>query len=265
MHRSVSLVLLWVFLLGLAGPWARSQAFTERTGTLRLGDDTLTSGEFNDSYTLQAQSGQWIEVAMTSSELDSYLILRPPGCSEETCSNQVDNDDFLAGGGAFVWYQVDAKEGGLWEILATSSEPGERGAYDVRYRVVEDGADPATAGVRLEDRSQRGRLELGDKTLNSGEFVDNVGFVGRQGDTIEIDLTSSEFDPYLILFMPEPHDQIDNDDYEDSTSRSFISATLPADGLYRIAVTSYRPGESGAYELVLETGTGGQVDPFVKD
>ncbi|NNF57516.1 MAG: hypothetical protein HKN04_04675 [Rhodothermaceae bacterium] len=258
----MSFVLLHLVFLGLAGPWAYSQALTERTGTLRLGDETLTSGEFKDAYSIQARSGEWIEVALTSSEFDPYLILRPPGCSTETCTNQVDNDDFLVGGGAFAWHQVSTGEGGAWEILATSSEPGERGAYEVRYRVVADGGEPATPGVRLEDQSQRGRLELGDKTLTSGEFVDNVGFVGRQGETVEINLTSSDFDPYLILFMPEPHAQIDNDDYEDSTSRAFIRATLPAHGLYRIAVTSYQPGESGGYRL--EVAVGAQVDPFVK-
>ena len=105
-------------------------------------------------------------------------------------------------------------------------------------------------------RAENGRLQAGDKTIASGEFVDSYGFVGRQGDTIEIDLTSSEFDPYLILFAPEPHEQLDNDDYQGSTSRSFLSATLPANGLYRVAVTSYQPGDSGAYQLAIRSGGG---------
>ena len=258
MHASrtlrLSSLLVLVLVVGCGGGSTDADGFTRDTGDLRSGDETLTSGEFADEYTVSADAGEWIEVTMTSSEFDPYLILRPPSCAAETCPNQVDNDDFLAGGGAFHWHQVN--ESGRWRILATSSQAGEAGAYEIAYRVADASEVPATAGVTLAPRTENGRLQAGDKTIASGEFVDSYGFVGRQGDTIEIDLTSSEFDPYLILFAPEPHEQLDNDDYQGSTSRSFLSATLPANGLYRVAVTSYQPGDSGAYQLAIRSGGG---------
>ncbi|NNF57515.1 MAG: hypothetical protein HKN04_04670 [Rhodothermaceae bacterium] len=256
MHASRTFRLIGLFALvlvvGCGGGNTDADGFDRDSGTLSSGDETLTSGEFADEYTINAEPGEWIEVTMASSEFDPYLILRPPSCTTETCANQVDNDDFTAGGGAFHWHQVN--EGGRWRILATSSQVGEAGAYEIAYRVAESGDMPATPGVSLAPRTENGRLQAGDKTLTSGEFVDRYGFVGRQGQTIEVDLTSSEFDPYLILFVPEPHEQLDNDDYQGSTSRSFLSTTLPADGLYQIGVTSYQAGDSGAYQLAIRSG-----------
>jgi hypothetical protein len=68
-----------------------------------------------------------------------------------------------------------------------------------------------------------------------------------------IDLTSSEFDPYLVL-TPPVGETIENDDADGQLDRSRIDLTLPADGRYRLTVTSYAEGETGGYRLALRTG-----------
>lgn len=247
--------------------------FTHKSGTLSSGDDTLTSGEFADDYSVSAQPGQWIEIVMTSSEIDPYVILKPPSCpTTGTCEQQIDNDDLQSGDTrAFVFY--NANQAGSWEILATSSSPGEAGAYDLAYRVVDGGATPATAGIQTAagGLNAAGTLAAGDKTLNSGEYVDNYVFYGTAGQSVTIDLRSSEFDPYLILFRPDKS-QEDNDDYNGDQSHSRIVTTLPAAGMYRVSATSYTSGETGAYTLNMNGGGGtpaansggGEVVPFEK-
>jgi hypothetical protein len=231
--------------------------FHRESGTLRSGDQTLTSGEFADDHTLSVEGGQWIEVSMTSTEFDPYVILRPPSCTDVNgpCEQQVDNDDFGAGSDAFVWHL--GTEAGRWTILATSSAVGESGAYDLAYRAVPAGGLPATPGVALgSGRTERGRLETGDQTLGSGEFVDGYSFVGRAGDRVTVDLRSSEFDPYVILQVPNAP-QLDNDDWEGAQDHARIEHTLANDGMYTVLVTTYQPGMSGAYELQLMPGGAG--------
>ncbi|MDX1420741.1 MAG: hypothetical protein R3181_12295, partial [Rubricoccaceae bacterium] len=212
------------FAAGCGGSEPDADGFVRESGTLSGSDEELVSGEFADDYTVSAQPGEWIEVAMTSSELDPYVILRPPSCPEGgTCETQVDNDDFVGGNGAFVWHEAD--EAGRWTVIATSAEPGEEGAYEVAYRVAPAGGAPATPGVALgSGRTERGELADGDATLGSQEYVDTYGFVGRAGEGVSVDLRSSAFDPYLILQMPG-EDQLDNDDWEGARDRARIEHT----------------------------------------
>jgi hypothetical protein len=104
-------------------------------------------------------------------------------------------------------------------------------------------------------RREQGRLEPGDGTLASGEYSDAYAVEGRQGQTLVLDLRATAFDPYLILAMPGG-EQLDNDDFEGDQTRSRIETTLPETGTYRVVVTSYAVGETGAYELDIHLGGG---------
>jgi hypothetical protein len=106
-----------------------------------------------------------------------------------------------------------------------------------------------------ETRHERGRLAAGDETLASGEYTDEYAVEGRQGQTLVLDLRATDFDPYLILAMPGG-EQLDNDDFESDQTHSRIATTLPETGMYRVIVTSYAVGETGAYELAIHFGGG---------
>lgn len=278
MQRALWLCLAFALtctLVGCGGGGGGSDdpdGFQRESGSLGGSDNTLTSGEFADDYNFSADVGQLIEVTMTSTEIDPYLIVKPPSCGPSgTCEAQYDNDDLQSGDTrAFAW--LSANESGSWQILATSSVPGEEGSYELAYRVVDAGSEPATPGVTsfTEGASRQGRLQAGDKTLTSGEFVDNYTFTGRAGDRVQVDMRSDELDPYLILWMPDKTQQ-DNDDWEGDTAHSRIEWTLPEDGMYRVSATTYTPGEEGSYSLDVGLMSGGGGDtgsdeaPFEKD
>ncbi|HXG89229.1 MAG TPA: caspase family protein [Vicinamibacterales bacterium] len=107
------------------------------------------------------------------------------------------------------------------------------------------------APVRLADapppRVERGELQRGDKTLESGEFVDSYTFRATPNQRVSINLSSPTFDGYLVL-VPPKGEQVENDD-TDSPNHSAIEADLDQFGTYRILVTSYEEGETGAYDL----------------
>lgn len=105
-----------------------------------------------------------------------------------------------------------------------------------------------------------GTLDRGDARLGGGEFVDSYEVELVAGQPFEADLTSSDFDPYLILRAPSGA-QEDNDDYLGSTMHSRLVTTAAETGTYTVAVTSYEAGETGAYRLELEAGQSPVVTP----
>ncbi|HEX9952211.1 MAG TPA: hypothetical protein VGB53_10610 [Rubricoccaceae bacterium] len=99
------------------------------TGDLATGDRTLVSGELADSYSVRVKEGQWIKVDLNSTVFDPYIILRPPtGAASE-------NDDAVPGDRQHAQVVFRATEAGQIEIIATSFEPGESGAYTLVYEV----------------------------------------------------------------------------------------------------------------------------------
>lgn len=223
-------------------------------GRLEPGDATLSSGEFYDTYPVEVEAGEWIELDLTSSEFDSYLVLQAPSGATEQ------NDDF-EGSRARSYLRVRAGESGTWRAFATSYARGETGAYRLAVHVG-DQADCADCGATVPvaeggaaPRYERGQLERGDETLSSGEFVDEYRVEGRAGETLVLDLRATDFDPYLVL-QPPSGEQVDNDDYEGDRTRSLIATTLAETGTYRVLVTSYQPSEAGAYDLTIRGGDG---------
>jgi hypothetical protein len=228
-------------------------------GVLEQGDAALISGEFTDRYQFQGVAGQRVRITMTAQDVDAYLILIGPNGSQE------ENDDAAVG---VTDSRLDAilSQDGTYTIIATTYRPGEAGAYAVsvvdlsrasQTPVVAAAPAPsqsqATASgdaTLAPDRPASGRLATGDQRLRSGEFMDTYRFEGRRGQRATVTLTSSEFDPYLMMVQPDGR-QIENDDRGDGSLNSQIVQVLPADGIYEVTVTSYQPGETGGYSLTV--------------
>jgi hypothetical protein len=94
-----------------------------------------------------------------------------------------------------------------------------------------------------------GALAPGDTTLNSGEFVDWYTLSGTTGQQLRVEASSADFDTYILVRGAGL--SLDNDDRPDGTTNSLLDITLPAAASYQVGVTSYRPGETGAYTLAI--------------
>ncbi|MEM6327093.1 MAG: hypothetical protein AAF791_08245 [Bacteroidota bacterium] len=97
-----------------------------------------------------------------------------------------------------------------------------------------------------------GQLLGGDETLESGEYVDIVEVLVRDGQWLRVELLSGDFDPYLIVRSPTGN-QTDVDDSQQgnlTASKAIVQAT--ESGEWMIGVTTYEPGESGGYTLTYE-------------
>lgn len=125
---------------------------------------------------------------------------------------------------------------------------------------VPDGGAPAAAAPMSGGETHNGSLAQGDNTLESGEYVDFYPIEVEAGQTIEVELTTQSFDPYLIV-RPEGaarEDQVENDDYpQGDRRRSRVEHTATRGGTWQVLATSYEAGEEGAYTLTISTNSAG--------
>jgi hypothetical protein len=233
-------------------------------GELAQGDTTLQSGEFVDEHRFTWPAGARIHIEARSTAFDSYLIVHPPGGGQ-----QQDNDDMKPGQSLNAGLDIQTQQAGEWRVLVTSYRAGETGAYQLAIGGGSGGPpsnvpqpqpnpqpnprpqpnQPPQAG----GRTQQGTLAQGDATLQSGEFQDTYEMTFTARSAVQIRLESSAFDTYLIVRPPSGR-QEDNDDLAPPSTNSGLDIPVAEPGTYRIMVTSYRPGETGAYTLRISEG-----------
>jgi hypothetical protein len=137
----------------------------------------------------------------------------------------------------------------------SSNEGGDDDGKDVPGRDDNSDNDGGSNNAGDDVRTESGTLASGDQQLTSGEFADLYNINVDQGETIIVEMTSSQFDPYLIL-RPPGGTQVDNDDFEGDRTRSRIEYVATTGGSYDVIATSYAVGESGQYQVTMETGSG---------
>lgn len=220
----------------------------EFEGSLRKGDDQLENGEFVDVYPLELAAGVDVVVDLTSNDFDTYLYMR----TDLDRDFVVVNDDFEGTKGRSQ-ISFTTTQAGTYRVFVTSYAAGEKGDY--RLVVGTRGAG-VIAPAQAARQQGSGSLQPGDETLQTGEYADSITFQGQPGQRIRIDLTSDDFDTYLMLRAPSG-DQLDNDDFSGQQNRSVIETTLSESGEYRVIVTSYATNETGDYEITIDLGAGG--------
>ncbi|MEZ6235215.1 MAG: pre-peptidase C-terminal domain-containing protein [Phycisphaerales bacterium] len=237
------------------------QVLNER-GSLRRGDEQLRSGEYMDRFTFEGVAGQRAVVRLESEDFDTYLILKDPDGEQE------ENDDF-EGETSVSQVETTLEKSGTYEVLVTSYEEGETGAYRVTVELTggaSGGSDrPGRGGARPGRNStdrpappadaqqgvtvEQGSLRRGDNELEgSGEYFDEYTFRAEAGQHVVVRMNSDDFDTYLIVIPPEG-EQLDNDDFNGSTQVSFVEATATTAGQWRVLCTSYEAGETGDYSV----------------
>ncbi len=153
----------------------------------------------------------------------------------------------------------------------TPLTPGQR--YETRLRVAEDGsAFVVDAGRVTNPTPQQEASQGGDRLIVYGDSVQGAlsnelyalfyQFQGRAGDdiTLRVETVSGDLDPLLVLRDAADHNLPGgvNDDANPTTRNSGLRYTLPADGVYIVAVSRFglRDGTtSGAFRLTLDRAT----------
>lgn len=119
--------------------------------------------------------------------------------------------------------------------------------------VGQEGNTPAPRALSV-GQNLTGDLSTTDTQRRSGKYEDVYLIQGRRGERVDLRLLSEAFDPYLVVSGPSGFSMSnDDEDGQSSSTNSRLVLQLPADGTYRVSVTSFRAGETGAYRIQAST------------
>jgi tetratricopeptide (TPR) repeat protein len=96
--------------------------------------------------------------------------------------------------------------------------------------------------------SIEGKLDSNSQTMEDESYFNVHTFQGKAGEPLIIDLTSKDFDAYIILLDPNNNKIAENDDGGDENNARIV-LTLPVTGTYTLIVNSAKAKESGSYVL----------------
>jgi hypothetical protein len=232
----------------------RLAAGDEVTGEL-TDADYLASGRRVQAWAVAGREGEALQIDMTSDALDPYLYLAGPGLEE------LSDDD--GGEGINARLCVEFPASGTFRVVA-SSFGGDVGAYRLRAAERATCETSVAGGSEVTDLST---LPTGDRSLSwngiamgsltsmdpasFGSPVQAWAVEGRAGETLTLDLTSTEFDAYLTVLGPGLDDWLTNDDGAGGCN-SRVTVTFPQDGTYR-AIVSTVSGGTGEFTLSSHT------------
>ena len=194
---------------------------------------------FFDLYSFEGRAGQQIAIEMKSQEIDPYLILLGPNQREIAQDN-----DGAGSKNARITVRLPAD--GTYTLLANSNQARQSGAYTLELK-----ASAATSPSRAILQEQGAFVAGGPVLPSDKSLYREYTFEGRSGQSVNISLESTEFDPYVALFGPNGRLVAENDDESDSTKNAFLSVTLPATGRYRVIVNAYDSSGKGRYTLTV--------------
>ncbi|MEO0532958.1 MAG: CHAT domain-containing protein [Cyanobacteria bacterium P01_A01_bin.123] len=101
-----------------------------------------------------------------------------------------------------------------------------------------------------------GVLEPGDSVLEiNGSLHDVYPFEGEAGQTITIQMTSDEFDTYLVLIDAAGQTIGENDDSSFSDTNSTLTVSLPETGTYGIVANAFDDTGRGNYRLTVSVAS----------
>ncbi|HTT68786.1 MAG TPA: hypothetical protein VMF70_12230 [Gemmatimonadales bacterium] len=247
-------------LLALAGcapsrpeaiaPVVRTLAMnSEATGRLTRSDARLRDSSVYQAWRFDAQAGQIVQIDVASVAFDAFAIL-------QTTDDSILARDDDSGGqrNARIIFTIPAT--GSYEILANSWQRGHYGPYTVRLRSLgmasggsaPGGVLPGTVGQIMRGQTMSGRLSPTDPKLSDGSVYQAWTYIGTTGETITVDVVSTDFDAYAIVQDGNGVKLAADDDSGGGTNARIVY-TLPYSGAYRIIANTYRQGSFGAFSM----------------
>lgn len=215
------------------------------TGSLTSSDCTLGDGSYADYYSVPVTSGQTLTIDLASSAFDAYLLLL-----DSSGALLASNDDY-SGLNSRIVYTVSYT--GTVYVVANSLNAGGTGSYSLSVQCSGGGTNPCPVANMSCPATVSGALSTSDCTLADGSYADIYAFSATAGRTVQIDMSSSAFDTYLIL-ADSSLASITSDDDGGGGLNSRITYTPTSSGTLHIIANSLLSGATGSYTLSLQCG-----------
>ncbi|MEM1280004.1 MAG: AAA-like domain-containing protein, partial [Cyanobacteria bacterium P01_H01_bin.152] len=195
-----------------------------------------------DAYQFEGQSGQEVDINMTSEDFDPYLVVQDAA-----------GETILEGFSGLITLLPAS---GTYTVLATH-EGGEPmlGDYELSINTAAFNAPPILQETAtLTDRDE----------MVEGTFQHVYEISGEAGQEVVIVMASEEFDTLLGLETLDGEVIDFNDDYVASSRNSKLTVELPDSGTFRLIATTYGTGETGTYRLQAHYGPAVQ-EPLIPE
>ncbi|NOT61150.1 MAG: hypothetical protein HOP19_13105, partial [Acidobacteria bacterium] len=148
-------------------------------------------------------------------------------------------------------------EAGEYVLCVTSAaaDPGGTGRYTMRWRSQGYQVQPIFYGATI-----GGVFTNKDIRTGGGNTLDAFTFTGHAGDVVKVQVSGTNFDPFIILNRNNG-DYVTEDDNSGGGKNAELIVTLPATGRYMLYVTPYETWRGGNYTLKLTSqGTAAVTD-----
>ncbi|MEX1184987.1 MAG: hypothetical protein WEA80_00170 [Gemmatimonadaceae bacterium] len=276
MNRLIT-VTLGLGMLGatVASAQTRIEAGETVSGALTSRDSRMASGSRYDLWVYSGTRGERIVVTVRSIQFDPYVFVqRYPGGSEPLLARDDDS-----GGGSDARVELTLPETDDYLIVVTSAQRGEAGAYRLgvesnrRVAPAPGAAVPGGSADKPSPNAKRappvaralvpGRAVAGELRSDvRGPIGTSEGdwrYTGHAGETIVLDLRSSEFDSFLTLYAIDGRGaatRVAQDDDGGGGLNSRITFRVPVAGDYVVRAERRYSGRSGSYTLSLSSSAG---------
>jgi hypothetical protein len=212
-------------------------------GTIGPSDPKLTSDNSSyQVYRVRVPAGQRLVATLTSSAFQPVIGLgarTDDDCSE--CTINVGETDKPAVASKLM------TSGGFMEVRVNTMNEGETGAFTLTLAAVTP--TPLAAQPIVYGQSKTGALTANDaNTGDDGVATDAYALRLTAGQQVQIDLSSSEFDPKLELLAPGGEKVMEDDDGGPGNSAR-VRYTASRAGVYQIRAMALQSGGLGAYTL----------------
>jgi len=219
------------------------------SATLNAEDSALPDRSYYKAYQFQGQAGQSIVIEMGSANIDPYLVLF------DGRGRKVAEDDD-GGGGKNARIAINLPSTGRYTLYANSYEVGKTGSFTLSGIVNNNLNNNFTAESNGDRRillERNGVLGTASQIFSrDGSLFEAFSFSGQAGQIVEIDLSSNDFHPYLVLFAPDSKVIKENNGLPSRRNAS-ITIQLPVTGTYRVIVNAFDRSGKGAYKLIVKT------------
>ncbi|MGH9846117.1 MAG: DUF4394 domain-containing protein [Blastocatellia bacterium] len=208
---------------------------------------------FFDAYRFTATSGTGIAVDVRSTVFNAAAMLYKRNADGSLRLLATDDNLGGLGDGDFVndnaMLLAALQESGEYVIFVTSSPSNENGVGGYTVRLAGNAIQATSYGANIS-----GAIAAGDLQTAAGDYLDGYWFAGVAGDRVQVRMSSTAFDPLLILNRGNGEPYAADDNGGGGTTAQ-ITTTLPETGVYVIVATPFAPAITGAYTLALSRVT----------
>jgi serine protease Do len=219
--------------------------------SLTATDNILNDGSYYKAYQFQGQAGQSLMIEMRGNGIDPYLVLF------DAAGNKIGEDDD-GGGGKNAKLMITLPNTGQYTIYANSYEVGQTGSFTILGKLSNNFTALSTirVGEGIDDQQivlqKDGALGSQSRILaKDGSRFEIFSFNGSAGQVVQIDLTSPDFHPYLVLFAPNSQVVQEHNGFP-SRKKATLTLELPITGTYRAIINTFDRLGTGAYKLTIK-------------